>query len=46
MGHYFLYILCVQEVVTQFLLISYYIKWVTSSWTQSRGPGIDALNER
>ena len=24
---------CVQEVVTPFYIVSYYIKWVTTSWT-------------
>ena len=26
-------VLCVQEVVTHFIIVSYYIKWVTTSWT-------------
>ena len=29
------YILCVQEVVTHLYIVSYYIKWVTTSWTHS-----------
>jgi len=28
-------ILCVQEVVTPFYIVTYYIKWVTTSWTHS-----------
>ena len=28
-------ILCVQEVVTHFIIVSYYIKWGTTSWTYS-----------
>ena len=28
-------ILCVQEVVTDFIIVTYYIKWVTTSWTHS-----------
>ena len=27
------YILCVQKVVTRFILLAYYINWVTTSWT-------------
>ena len=27
------YILCVQEVVTPIYIMSYYINWVTTSWT-------------
>ena len=26
-------VLCVQEVVTHFIQLAYYIKWVTTSWT-------------
>ena len=29
-------LLCVQEVVTPFYIVTYYIKWVTTSWTYSR----------
>ena len=32
-------VLCVQEVVTPIHLVTYYIKWVTTSWTD----GIKAL---
>ena len=28
-----MHILCVQEVVTPMYIMSYYIKWVTTSWT-------------
>mgnify|MGYP001343068601 CR=1 FL=1 len=29
-------ILCVQEVVTPIYIMSYYIKWVTTSWTYGK----------
>ena len=30
-----MYYYTVQEVVTQFIIVTYYIKWVTTSWTDS-----------
>ena len=33
--HIYINILYVQEVVTPFYIVSYYIKWVTTSWTYS-----------
>ena len=30
------YILFVQEVVTNFYIVTYFMKWVTSSWTDSK----------
>ena len=26
-------LMCVQEVVAQFIYVTYYLKWVTTSWT-------------
>ena len=34
-SHISIYIQCVQEVVTHLYTVSYYIKWVTTSWTDS-----------
>ena len=29
-------VLCVKEVVTHFILLAYFIKWATTSWTYCR----------
>ena len=34
-GELLIRILYVQEVVTSFYIVSYYIKWVTTSWAYS-----------
>ena len=37
--------MCVQEVVTSFDIVSYYINWVTTSWTYSKNINKDELSE-
>ena len=37
--HHDKFVLCVQEVVTHFYIVSYFIKWVTTSWTYGTWPG-------
>ena len=37
-SYFMCHILCVQEVVNSIYIMSYYIKWVTTSWTYSICP--------
>ena len=37
---------CVQEVVTHFVYVTYYIKWVTTSWTYSTVTHISKKNDK